>query len=477
MRLLRDSGWISASLAVSRALSFAMVVVLARLLPVNEFALYIVCISATVLLVPLADAGMWPLVARMAARRRSERVFAFTAAADRARARPWVAAAVVAGAGWSLGLWPHGDLWLLALLGAMGEAEIDTMRGEFFGRLRYAMGSLLLIVPAALGLLGAFALPLLGLTATSGLLVFAASRVIPALVLHARVPLRTKAVSLSLREGIPFAATRTLTTAYVTSDVLLLSLFSFAGIWIAVYGVMYRILTAIQLIPASIAAALYPRVVEPGRHRGTGSTRAAAGLSLATAAIVVALLLLDLPMIVSVFGAGYQARVDVVRPLLLVLLPIALSMVCTSGVQGRDHEKDVLRVVVVVAIVNIIGNLVLIPAIGVRGALVATSAAEWGAAFGTLLLAVKFCDVRRRDLRAMVGAAVITILAFVPAVPDLGLSAAIATWIACSWWVDDFDLRASVASLRASASRIRRGNRRRPARREIEPIGAANEGG
>jgi O-antigen/teichoic acid export membrane protein len=475
MRLLKDSGWVSGSLAVSRGLSFAMVVVLARFLPIKEFATYIVCISATVLLVPLADAGMWPLVARMAAGRRTERVFAFTAAADRARAVPWTVAAIAAGTGWWLHLWPRGDLWVLALVGAMGEAEIDTMRGEFFGRLRYAMGSSLLIIPAALGLLGAFAVPLLGLTATSGLLVFAASRVVPALVLHIWVPLRTKGVSISWREGIPFAATRTLTTAYVTSDVLLLSVFSFAGIWIAVYGVLYRILTAVQMVPASIAAALYPRVAEAGKHRSSGSTRVAAGLSLVATAAVVAVLLLDLPTIVSVFGVGYRERVDIVRPLLLVLLPIALSMVCTSGVQGRGHEKEVLRVVAIVAIVNIVGNLVLIPLVGVRGALVATSTAEWCAAFGTMLLAVRFVDVHRRDLRAMVGASAVTILAFLPAVPDFALSAAIAAWVVCSWWADDFDLRASIASLRSSASQMRRGINQRPSMPEVEPIGTTSE--
>jgi O-antigen/teichoic acid export membrane protein len=359
----------------------------------------------------------------------------------------------------------------------MGEAEIDTIRGEFFGHLRYAMGSLLFIIPAALGLLGAFALPLIGLTATSGLLVFAGSRVLPALILHVWVPLRTKTTSLSLREGIPFAATRTLITAYVSSDVLLLSLFSFAGLWIALYGVMYRILTAIQLIPSSIAAALYPQAVEPGGHRATGSTRAAAGLSLAAAAFVLGIIFLDLPMIVSVFGSGYEERVDIVRPLLLVLLPISLSMVSITGVQARGHEKEALRVVAVVAIVNILGNVALIPVIGVRGALIATSAAEWCAAFGAMLLAVRFCDVRRRDLRATVGAGVVTILAFLPSVPGFAISAAIATWLACTWWTNDFDLRVSVASVRTSASQLRRGIRRRLSMREGKRIGTASEGG
>jgi O-antigen/teichoic acid export membrane protein len=475
MRLLKDSGWISSSQAISRGLSFVMVVVLARLLPVREFATYIVCVTATVLLVPLADAGMWPLVLRMAARHRTERLFAFTAAADRARAVPWLAAVIVAAAGWWLRLWPHGDLWLLALLGAMGEAEIDTMRGEFFGHLRYAMGSLLFILPAALGLLGAFVLPLISLTATSGLLVFAGSRVLPALIFHVRVPVRTKTTSLSLKEGMPFAASRTLITAYVTSDVLLLSLFSFAGIWIALYGVMYRILSAIQVIPASIAAALFPQAVEPGTHSATGSTRAAAGLSLAAAAFVVGIIFLDLPMIVSVFGSGYRERVDVVRPLLLVLLPIALSMICITGVQARGHEREVLRVVAAVAVVNILGNLVLIPVVGVRGALISTSAAEWCAAVGAMFLAVQFCDVRRCDLRATVGAGIITILAFFPSVPDVALSAAIATWLAYTWWTDDFDLRVTAASVRTTALQIRRGIKRRPPIPEVEPIGTSGE--
>lgn len=430
-----------------------MVVVVARLLPIDEFAAYVVGVSAAVLLVPLADAGMWPLVARLAAHRPAERALVLTAAADRARAVAWSVAVMLAVAGWQLGLWPNGALWLFVVLGALAEAEIDTMKGELIGRLRYALAAILVVAPAALGLLGAFALPLLGLTATSGLLVFAGSRALPALALHVRVPIREATTRLSLREGLPFAATRVLTTAYVASDVLLLSLFNLSALSIAVYGVTYRIVTAVQLIPGSIAVALYPRVAtETGPGSPPESTRAAAGLSLAIAGMVVALLFLDLPLIFSVFGDGYTERAESMRPLPLVLLPIALSMVCISGLQGRGHERKVLRIVAAIAAINLAGNLTLIPVLGVQGALIATSAAEWSAATGAMLLAVRHCDLRRRDLRVLVGVG-LAVLSFFPAIPNVALAAGIVLWLGSIWFANDLDVRVTIASLRAGLVR------------------------
>lgn len=476
MRLLKDSAWVSGSLAISRGLSFAMVVVIARLLPISEFATYIVGVSAVVLIVPLADAGMWPLVARMAARRPSERSFVLTAAADRARAGAWSVAVVLAVAGWQLGLWPSGALWLFVLLGAMAEAELDTMKGELIGRLRYALAALLVLAPAALGLLGAFALPLVGLTATSGLLVFAGSRALPAIALHVRVPIRRQTASLSLKEGLPFAATRVLTTAYVTSDVLLLSLFGLPVIWIAVYGVTYRLVTALQLLPASIAIALFPRVAAGTRQEGVESTRAAAGLSLAMAGVAIALLFLDLPLIFSVFGDGYTERVEIMRPLFLVLLPIGLSMVCISGLQGRGHEREVLRVVAVIAIVNLAGNLVLIPVLGVRGALLATSVAEWSAAIGAMFLAIQYCDLRRSDLRTLMGGFAISALGFFPGVPAPALSVGIVVWIASIWLFNDLDLRRTGTTLRSGLLQSWGRFGRRRASPETEPVGTSGDG-
>jgi O-antigen/teichoic acid export membrane protein len=155
---------------------------------------------------------------------------------------------------------------------------------------------------------------------------------------------------------------------------------------------------------------------------------------------VIAVLFLDLPPVFSLFGTGYGATVNDVRPLLLVLVPIALSTVCFAGLQGRDHERLAFRLVLLVATVNVAGNVILIPHLGVRGALLATSAGEWCAAVGSMVLAVRLCDIRRRDLRVLGGAVVVSVLAFLP-MPGPVVSASIVLWVVSMWRGDDFALR------------------------------------
>jgi O-antigen/teichoic acid export membrane protein len=345
----------------------------------------------------------------------------------------------------------------------MGEAELITMRGELLGRLRYTAAATLLMTAAVLSLIGAGALPLIGRTADSAMLVFAVSRGLPPLILHLRVPAATGVTKISVREGVSFGLATTFTNAYVTSDVLLLPLFGVAGFWIAIYGIAYKILTALQTIPASVATALYPQVALATRNGQDQGIRAPLGAGVAAAGMAVALLFLDLPFLFSFVGSSYKEGVDVVRPLLAMLLPITISMVCISGIQARDHEREVLHLVMVIAIMNVVGNIVLIPMIGVRGALIATSAAEWFAAFGAMLLAIQFCDLQRRDFGILVGAGAVYTLTFIVAIPGAVISALLVVWLTVAVSLNALGLRVSATELVRNVSTLGRASPKRPA--------------
>jgi O-antigen/teichoic acid export membrane protein len=442
-----DTGWVAVSQAASRGLVFVAVVVLARLLSVHDFAAYVVLLAIWTILVPLADVGMWPVVTRAASHDSTGRLFRYTGEADRARAPAWGVAIAIAAIGAVAGL-PHAGLFLLAVVAAIGQAEVDTASGELSGRRRFAAASALRLAPGVIGLAGAVALPLFGTNTVAAVAVFAAARVLPAAALRVAVPISASGRSLSLRQGIPFGVTTGLMMVYVSSDLILLSAFGIAAAGVAVYGVAYRTLVGLQaVIPGSVAMAVYPRVAAATRNGSQRLIPLGAGGSACISAALLALLFLDLRDVFSIFGPSYAANIGEVRPLLMVLIPTSISLLYISGLQARHHERPVLRLVSAVAAVNVLGNTALIPLLGIRGALLATSAAEWLAALGALAMAIRLCATPSRDVFPCLGLLVPVCLGFLP-VPGPLVSLALVVWLIVVWETNAFDLRTAVERVR-----------------------------
>jgi O-antigen/teichoic acid export membrane protein len=459
---LRDAGWASASLMANRLLAFVAVVVVARLLPVDEFAAYLVAVAASTILVPLMDAGLWPVVARTASRDATAPRFRFTAEADRLRAPIWLVAIVISLLG-SIGqVWPNSELGLLVVLAAIGQAELDTLSGELFGRGRFLSASALRIPPGFIGLAGAAALPWLGLSAVAAMAVFAASRVVPAVVMRLFVPLRIGARSIRLGPGLIFAATNLLTLLYINSDLLLLSAFGIAAAGVAVYGAAYRVVAGLQSVPGGIAMAIYPRAATAASGEAVAwRTAQAVALSLYISAALLAVIFLDLGLAFSIFGDSYAASVSQVRPLLLTILPFAVSLTYLSALQARDRERIGLALVGSTAFVNLLVNLVLIPQLGIDGALIATTTAEWIFAITSILVGRYVFGARPGGSIVLCGALVPVLLSFSSASGPL-VSLSLVVWLAAMWWTDALGAR-SLAMQRLSE--MIRGTRLRPTAR------------
>lgn len=441
MRALKDAGWASMALGANRALGFASLVVLARVLAIDDFATYLVVVAVSTILVPATDAGMWPLVTRLASRQPEASRFSFTGEADRARAPVWIFAIAVSVAGLAGGLWPNAELYVLAVIAAIGQAEMDTLSGELFGRRRFAAASALRVAPGLVGLLGAIVLLLFGGTVTAATAIFALSRVLPAAMVRPFVPLRVGKRSVFLRQGVAFGLTGGLMVLYVNSDLVLLSAFGVAASGIAVYGVAYRALIALQVIPAAVAMALYPRAAAASTDVTIPSlTRIAAGVSVCASTAILAVLFLNLELVFAIFGPSYADDVSGVRALLLVLIPIAVSQTYLSALQARDRENRALILVGMVAGVNLAGNVALIPVYGTDGALLATTGAEWLFAFATLAASSQLHGDRFRDSLLLVGISVPIALALL-ATPGWMVSVALIAWLVLAWTMDGFALR------------------------------------
>jgi O-antigen/teichoic acid export membrane protein len=291
-----------------------------------------------------------------------------------------------------------------------------------------------------LGVAGAAMLPLLDYSAVAAMGVFAGSRIVPAAAARAFGPFGARSKSLSIRSGFVFAATNLLMLLYVNSDLLLLSAFGISAAGIAIYGVTYRALTGLQSIPGGIAIAIYPRsAAAPADEAASGYADRAAIFSFYLTAVVLAVLFIDLGIPFSVFGESYGADVQDVRPLLLTALPFAISLSYLTALQARDRERTGLIIVAVTAGVNLIGNAALIPAVGLDGALLATTSAEWVFAIAAILMSRAYVGTSGFPLSLAAGILPVA-LSFTDA-PDEVISLALIAWIALLWLTDAFGSR------------------------------------
>jgi O-antigen/teichoic acid export membrane protein len=444
---IRDVGWMSGSLATRQGLAFVTTVLAGRLLPTAEFADYLVAVSAAVILIPLVDAGMLPVVMRTAARNPATPLFGFVRRAFEKRAPFWL----VVGLGLitTTSLIQPSDTWLvvLAFAAAVGQANLDGMCGELFGRRRFPRGGSLLIASAALGVGGMTVLLFGGRTAAAAMIVFAGARILPPLLAGLAVrPPAVRAPEISWRVSYSFGLIAFLQVLYIRSDILLLSAFGTAKATIAVYGVLYNVLIATQLIPSGIAWALYPRIAAASEGSWQRFLRLGLSVSFLITILACATLFISPPLVVSVFGSHYSHGVTPLRTLLLAILPLSISLMAVSAMQGRDKERILLKVTLVVLVTNIGGNLLMIPLLGARGAIIATMTAEILAAAGSLAIAGP--DFwRKRSLWPVALVALAIGLSF-GGLPSIAVSITLVTAAAALVWADSFGIRDALGSVR-----------------------------
>lgn len=382
----RNLAWTTVALLGSKGAMFASLILIARAISPAQFGVYVVTVAMASILMPVLDGGFVNSVTRAASRRGDVPPLSFTATAARMRLPLWGGVLILGFVGGLLGLAGHWVLLLLAITAAIGQAQLDTTSGELRALGRYRLAALREASSGGVALCGAVVLLLAGGNATGAMAVFAAARVLPALALLPMIPASQPAIRRDIpwRAGLTMGLTGILIALYVRSDMLLLSSFRVDAATIALYGIAYNLVIAFQIIPTAITTTIFPRLAA-----GTTQTArqvAAKGMSLgylSSAALCMACFLAP-GLVFAPFGSTYSDHATQVVPLLLIILPISLSQVATAALQASNREVQMLRLVAAVATVNIGLNLLLIPALGVKGALIATMTGELCAASLTL---------------------------------------------------------------------------------------------
>jgi O-antigen/teichoic acid export membrane protein len=224
----------------------------------------------------------------------------------------------------------------------------------------------------------------LGFTAMVGAV--AAGYVAQALTMTALMPgglrlawvARRDTWGLLLRISLPLGATMIVNYLYFRLDVVLLSILKGEDD-VAIYGLAYRVLEGLMVLPAYFMLALFPEIARltGQRERVDGIVTAALGVMEAIALPMVLVFALFADDVIQVIaGEDFSDAAWVLRILTLALGVSYLNGVYGNALPALGRQNQLFRWSLVVLACNLVINLALIPPFGVVGAAVAVVISE-----------------------------------------------------------------------------------------------------
>jgi O-antigen/teichoic acid export membrane protein len=178
--------------------------------------------------------------------------------------------------------------------------------------------------------------------------------------------------------ALPLGGTLLLNYLYFRLDVLLLSWLK-TDADVAVYGVAYRVLEGLMVLPSYVMLAVFPSIArseeDPPRRAAIVGT-ALGGLEVASLGMAALMAIFSREIAVALGGPKYSAAGPV-----LAILSLALAISYVNGVYGNalmalGRQHMLLWVTLWPLSLNIVANLVLIPPLGVNGAAIAVVLSE-----------------------------------------------------------------------------------------------------
>jgi O-antigen/teichoic acid export membrane protein len=156
----------------------------------------------------------------------------------------------------------------------------------------------------------------------------------------------------------------------------------YGTIAVAMYAAAYKLTYALQFLPLTFTAALYPALAAAFAEKRAEDLRTTLGASLRAMAALGALLSAGLsalagPIMMIVYGTKYQDAIPVFRVLPWVLLPIFLDFPIGSFLNATHRAVRKTTAMLMVMVVNVALNAVLVPLFGPRGAAFAALGSFW----------------------------------------------------------------------------------------------------
>ena len=193
-------------------------------------------------------------------------------------------------------------------------------------------------------------------------------------ILDIRGPLRR------MRAGAYFSMSLSTASIYADIDkamVARIGSLQAAGIYTAAYRVVSFAAVPVQ----SLVAATFPRFFRHGADGGLGATtryaRSLLRITVVYGIVATAALLLMAPLLSIVLGAEFAPAEHILRILACILIAQSMHLLLLNALTGADLQGLRTGVQLGVALLNVVLNLVLIPAFDTTGAAAATVATEF----------------------------------------------------------------------------------------------------
>jgi O-antigen/teichoic acid export membrane protein len=394
--------------ALSRGVTLLVFVVAARQLRPDELGVMALAMTAGWLLSVASDAGLPLDLARTVARHAAAGTLRPAIVTDAMQWRGWLAVTAI-GAGAVVGAWlapaPLFLAFLFIVIAQVVTAALETVAHAFRGLGRSDIeASLMLLQRAATGV-GACGM----LLWRPSLIALSVSMVVPpAIALAAALIIARELMRGTtgrqradaglghrfVRDVAPMGLGIFLSALYFRCDVFFIE--RWYGLeTVGIYNAAFRSVEALRLVPAAFMAVVFPSFCTA---RTLAPLTTAVGWLLA-AVVVPALTLMVAPA--SILELVYGPSFAVAAPALMVLglaLPLFfVNYALTHQVIAWDGQRAYLAIVVAALATSAIGNLLLVPTNGMRGAAMATVITELVVAAGCVASLAVQADRVRRD--------------------------------------------------------------------------------
>jgi O-antigen/teichoic acid export membrane protein len=228
--------------------------------------------------------------------------------------------------------------------------------------------------------------------------VAAAAVVVLVHVRHGRPRVVVDRAHMELREGAYFSISLSAQSIYNDLDKTMLarlSTLSASG----VYGAAYRIIDVSFAPISALLSASYARFFQHGSEGLSGTIRLARRL-LPLAAVYGAAASLALVIVAPLVPIVLGARYELITPMIIWLAPLPLLRAChyflADALTGAGHQRARSVVQVLVAGINVVFNLLLIPAYSWKGAAWSSLGCDGLLALGLLFAIVRIGRDRHR---------------------------------------------------------------------------------
>jgi O-antigen/teichoic acid export membrane protein len=389
-KIAKNAAWLMFATSGQKLVAFFAFIAVARLLGKELTGVYFYAISITSIFVTLSDLGMTPVVIRAIAGDRADSARLFSAAI---RAKLFLSpVAIIAALAYAI-FFGADRVTLITVAIACLVMTADTFHLVLYGALRgrqnlkpEAVGMFLgqvitatLAVSAAWFGFGPVGLAAALLAGSSWNVIWGICQIKKFQISFAEA--RRKDFSQLAREALPFGIAGISVKVYSYVDSLFLNIYHGSAA-VGLYAVAYKLTYALQFLPITFTAALYPALAavyarkERDELRNTflGSLRLMAAISFPISAGLSALAAYIIPLL---YGQDFVGAVPAFQILPWVLIPIFLDFPIGSLLNASHKAHLKTCAMVATMLINFTLNAVLVPQFGTVGAAWAGVVSFW----------------------------------------------------------------------------------------------------